>query len=282
MKHLQSLVSTICRWLLLGLVAVRPVSFQLGRRGPRWTIFRRGTTLRILPSIAGGAPDEDEDDDDADRDRTGDEDDDADRDRTGDEDEAPRGKERDWKREARRKERELKSAQRARAEAEEKLARATEANRSERERELDRAKKDVEAAVRAELEADRRGERLENKALALAARGVKVTVKEDGRDVERVLKFEDPDDAVTFLERAIKNRDTSMDELFDADGKIDGAALSEVLADILSTKPKLAAGDNGGGGGRGSNDASRGGSAPAGDLESLSIDELYKDHVKGK
>lgn len=277
MRHLRSLYQKIVRSLLLALVAIHPSTFELGRL--RYTLARRGRKLLILPSIAGGAPDEGEGDAGGGDGEEGD-DDDGVRDGGEPAEDGEEGgrRERDWKREARRNERELKAARRQLADETKARKERENATKTEHERALEAARKESADAVRAEIETERKAERLETATLAAAARGIKIKV--DGR--EQTVRFEDPDDAFLYLGKLLRSGDTSEDELFDSAGKVNKSALSEALSAILADKPKLAAGASGGGGGRGSNDAGRGSSPATSDLEDLSIDELYDQHVKGK
>jgi hypothetical protein len=203
-----------------------------------------------------------------------DNDDDDDDDDTGD------GGKIDWKKMARRHERDAKKERRARETAEQKVKDRDTADQSEHEKAVKAAREEGEKTAREANEKERRGDRLENAAIKLAGKGIKITVKEDDKDVQKTLKFTDPDDAFVYIERMIRNGDLDEDDLFDDKGKVKSDALTEALEELADSKPHLvAAGSNGGGsGGSGSGNGGRKvhGSADGGKGSggSKSVDEL--------
>lgn len=118
------------------------------------------------------------------------------------------------------------------------LAERDAANQTEHEKALTAMRETTAAEVRAEAEKERRNDRLENSTLRLAALGLKIG---SGDDVKTV-KFADPDAAVDALELKVRRGDIDLEDLFDADGKIQPAAHAAELARILEARPYLAAG----------------------------------------
>jgi hypothetical protein len=79
-----------------------------------------------------------------------------------------------------------------------------------------------------------------------------VKVKEDDEEKEVTLRFADPDDAHTYIERMVRRGDIDEDDIFDDKGKVQTEALTEALSELLEDKPHLQASrDNGGDGGSG-------------------------------
>lgn len=191
--------------------------------GRTWTLDTQ--RMRLVPPLAGAdgegegegesegaAGDTGSDDGDAD-------DDDGDAGDAGDDD----GKgEPDWKRESRKHEARAK-ADKKRADAlQAELDKMKNADKSDQEKAID----DAKAEVRAELDAERRHDRLEVAVTRLAAR-----------------TFADTEDALIHLERAIKDGDVDQDDIFDNDGKVQTDAVKTALTELLERKPHLAAGD---------------------------------------
>lgn len=141
----------------------------------------------------------------------------------GDEGDEGDGKdEPDWKRESRKHEARAK-ADKKRADAlQAELDKIKNADKSDQEKAID----DAKAEVRAELDAERRHDRLEVAVTRLAAR-----------------TFADTEDALIHLERAIKDGDVDQDDIFDNDGKVQTDAVKTALTELLERKPHLAAGD---------------------------------------
>lgn len=181
---------------------------------------------------------------------------------------------------SRKHERRAKQAAKERDELAARLKKIEESNQSEQEKAIAKAREEAEDAVTSRYETERRGERLELAATRHATKGVKLEVDEDGKKVEKLVKFADPDDAIVHLERAIARGDIDKDDIFDDDGKIQAAGLAAALAELLEDKPHLRASDGSGGGGRrpqGGADAGRG----AGGGKSLE-DMSVEDHAKRK
>lgn len=164
------------------------------------------------------------------------------------------------KREAAKKEKELEQL---RAQLKERQ----DADKSEQEKALDKAREEARGEARSEAEKERRADRLEVAVARLAARGVKVG------DEEALQRFEDPEDAQTFLERAIRNGVVDEDDIFDADGKVNNDAIAAALSDILKAKPRLAAGTTNGNG-AGASDAGQGSGGKG--MEDMSVEEHLK------
>lgn len=159
----------------------------------------------------------------------------------------------DWKKMARRHEREAKKERKAREAAEAKIAERQTADQSDHEKAVNDARAEGERAAKEAADKDRRSDRLENATIKIAGKGIKVTVKEDDKDVEKTLRFTDPDDAFVNIERMIRNGDLDEDDLFNDNGRVNNDALIEALEELLEAKPHLVAGtSNGGGSGSGS------------------------------
>lgn len=240
-------------------------------------------TGRWLPIIAGGSTDGGDDGgDDATVDHGGagaddtdgevrdgdDRDTDGDRDGDDDGDRKPQKTADDYRRELRRTDRRAKALAKERDELLAQLKQREDADKSEHERALEEARRQAREEALREAEQERRNDRLETAVIRLASRGVKV-----GDDT---LRFDDPEDALVFIERAINRGDLDADEVFDDDGRVKTETVEEELADLLRRKPRLAAdienhrrqqvGDIDAGKGRGAGRS----------IEELSVEELFK------
>jgi hypothetical protein len=187
----------------------------------------------------------------------------------------------DWKKMARRHEREAKKERKAREAAEAKVTERETADQSEHEKAVKSAREEGEKVAREAADKERRGDRLENATIKLAGKGIKVTVKEDDKDVEKTLRFTDPDDAFVHIERMIRNGDLESDDLFDDKGKVKSDALKEALEELIDAKPHLLASASNGGGGSGGSGAGNGGRKVRGGADggkgsggSKSLDEM--------
>lgn len=238
-------------------------------------------TGRWLPIMAGA---EDGDGDGAAGARGGDGDGDGDKDGAGadgdgdggDGGSGTGGTEPDWKREARKHERRSKQAARERDELKRQLAERTDADKDERQRAIDAARDEGRRTALSESEKDRRADRLENAVLRTAAKGIKVGRGDDARTV----KFDDPEDALVFIERMLAKGELDEDEIFDDKGKVRADALTDALTDLLRNKPRLAAGRTER---EALGDADGGkGSGAAGGLDDMSIEDHLKAVKRGK
>jgi hypothetical protein len=186
-------------------------------------------------SSGSGSSDDNDDDDDDDDSGTG------------------KGGEIDWKKMARRHEREAKKERKAREAAEAKVTERETADQSEHDKAVKAAREEGERTAREAADKERRGDRLENATIKLAGKGIKVKVTEGDKEVEKTLRFTDPDDAFVHIERMIRNGDLDEDDLFDDKGKIKPDALKEAMEELVDAKPHLLAGaSNGSGNGSGS------------------------------
>jgi len=147
----------------------------------------------------------------------------------------------DWKREARKHENRAKKL----ARENERFKREQEEHRkqqqSDHERAIEEARAEGERKARETAERERRADRLENAVIRTAAKGV--TIK-DG-DEEQTIRFQDPEDAMLHLERAISRDEVDGDDIFNDQGRVNNDAVAEALADLLKAKPYLRAGDEG-------------------------------------
>jgi hypothetical protein len=154
----------------------------------------------------------------------------------------------------------------------------TEKEKSEHQKELDKVRDDTKAELTRLHEQERRQDRLESATTLMASRGVKVG---EG-DKERSIKFNDPDDALVNLERAIKRGDVDGEDVFDKEGKVDKKALQAALAQLLEDKPHLgketksrkseSAGDG---------DQGKGSGSTGKEVEDMTPDDHFKAIFKG-
>lgn len=216
----------------------------------------------VWDEIRDGIPDwHPRNDDDADKDADADDDKDKDKDKDADADDdkdVDADKEPDWKSESRKHERRAKQERKDREKADSELAKLRDADKSEQDKALDEAKKAARDEALAESAKERRADRLEVAVTRLASKGVKAG------DDDALTKFADPEDALVFIERAISHGDLDESDIFDEDGKVQTDAVTDALADLLKSKPRLAA-DASAGRGNGSSDAGRGDADTGGD-----------------
>lgn len=230
--------------MLFAVLFNRPVEVRLPRPFGAATLFPDDAL--VLPRMAGGAGGDGDGDGDegGDGDGTdpGDGDDGAGADDTGDEgdgdgDEGDAGKgkgdDEDWKWQARKHERRSKSEKKKREEAEAKLRKREEADKSEQEKAVDKAREEGRTAALTEAEKERRSDRLEVAVTRLANKPIEIG---EGDDAKKV-RFADSDDALLYIERAIGRGDIEVEEIFDGDGKVKSDALKAELAELLESKP---------------------------------------------
>lgn len=203
--------------------------------------------LTMFP-IAGGAPENDDgaadkggDDDSAGKAATGDDDADSDDD-DGDSDDdsagkAPAAAEPDWKRMARKHEREAKKARKDVEQLNARLQAREDADKSEQEKAIEEAEQRARTELEGKFDKERRQDRLELATTKIASKGLKIGTGDDAKTV----KFADPDDALLHLERDIRNGDLDPEDIFDSNGRVRNDQLEEALTDLLSRKPHLAA-----------------------------------------
>ena len=207
--------------------------------------------------------------------------DDDDDDNDDDDDDSSSGKI-DWKKMARRHEREAKKERKAREAAEAKVKERETADQSEHEKAVKAAREEGEKTAKEIADKERRTDRLENATIKMAGKGIKVTVKEDDKDVQKTLRFTDPDDAFVHIERMIRNGDLDEDDLFNDKGKVNSEALTEALEELVDAKPHLIAGANGDGNGSGSGRKVKGsadggkGSGGSKSTEDMSVEEHFE------
>lgn len=178
----------------------------------------------------------------------------------------------DWKAKSRKNETRAKKAERERDEALAKLKERDDADQTEHEKALAKAREEARSEALTEAEKDRRNDRLEVASTRLAAKGFEIG---EG-DQAKTVKFADPDDALIHIERALRAGDVDEADIFGEDGKVQTAALQTALAEILDSKPHLRATENGGTP-KGDPDTRRGHTADK-DLEAMTPE----DHAKRK
>jgi hypothetical protein len=210
-------------------------------------------TGRVFPAQAGAEGDGDGGDDaatadadqaagdDADQKDAGDADADDDSD-DADGDVAAGKKEPDWKREARKHERRAKKTQAELAEAQRKLKEREDAQKSEQEKAIEKAKAEAKAEAEGGFEETRRADKIENAVTKLASGGFKVTVKDGDEEKEKTVRFADSDDAQLRIDRALRDGDLEYEDIY-ADGKVKTDAVTEFLRDLLEEHPRLQATD---------------------------------------
>lgn len=178
----------------------------------------------------------------------------------------------DWKAESRKHEKRAKTHQKRIEELESTLKEREDADKSDREKEIEKARTEAKAEGRSEVEKERRHDRLDIAATKVAVKGIKVGEGDDAKTV----KFADPDDALIYVDRAIAAGDLDESEIFDKEGKVQTEALTEALREILESKPHLRATEPGNGAAvRGNADAGRGSSGGK-DIGAMSVDDHFK------
>lgn len=161
----------------------------------------------------------------------------------GDGDGEEKGKDDDWKWQARKHERRSKAEKKKREEAEAKLKKREEADKSEQEKAVDKAREEGRTSALTEAEKERRSDRLEVAVTRLANKPIEIG---EGDDKKKV-RFADSDDALVFIERAIDRGDIDADEIFDDNNRVKADALKGELAELLETKPHYQAASGEGG-----------------------------------
>lgn len=174
----------------------------------------------------------------------------------------------DWKKSSRKHETQWKKTAKENEELRAKLAEIENSNKSEQEKALAKAREEAAAETRQAFEQERRADRLEAAVTRLAAKPMKL-----GDDQVR---FADPDDALLHVERAINRGEIDPDDIFDSDGKVQPAALTDALVELLTSKPHLREQPHG----RVLGDADAGKGAGVKGLEDLSVDEHLKRQRK--
>jgi hypothetical protein len=149
-----------------------------------------------------------------------------------------------WKKMARQNERNLKKERADREAIAAKLKEREAADLSEQEKAIAKAREDATSEVTTKYEATIRADRIESSVTKLALKGLK---GKDAGGNDITLKFADPDDAQLRLDRAIRTGDVAYDDLY-ADGKVNTAAVTEFLTDLLEEHPRLRAEESNGGG----------------------------------
>lgn len=189
--------------------------------------------------------DDDDKDDDKDKDKGTADDADKDADKGADADDADDDDkdtpdEPDWKKMSRRHERDAKKLRKDTEDLTRKLRERDDADKTEQQKAIDKARDDATAEVTTKYEAQQREDRIENAVTKLSLKGFKA--KRDGKDI--TLRFADPDDAQLRLDRALRNGDLAYDEIY-ADGKVQADAVTTFLTELLEEHPRLRAAENG-------------------------------------
>lgn len=165
-------------------------------------------------------------------------------------DQLPKGDDVDWKSQSRKHERRAKQTAKELEDARARLAKIEEANQTEQERALEQARKEAAEQARSEVDGRYRKKILRAEIRAQAAG-----------------KFADPDDAIRLL-------DLEDDDVFDDEGEVQTAVLTNALDDLLERKPHLRA-DTGSGRPKGGADGGKGAAAST-NLDDMSVEEHLK------
>lgn len=207
---------------------------------PTWPALHAELVASGLPLCEGDADADGDAGDDADGDA-------GDADGSGDGDDKPAEKTAEELREELRKgdrtrKRESAAAKKRIADLEKQLKEREDADKSEQEKAVEKAREEGKAEALTASQKERRNDRLEVAVTRQATRGVTVG---DGDD-ERTFKFADPEDVLDRLERKIAKGDIDADEIFDDEHRVRDEALTEALVEIAQERPRWEAGsDNG-------------------------------------
>lgn len=131
---------------------------------------------------------------------------------------------------------ELRRARKELTATQQKLQEREAADKTEQEKAIEEALSRGRTEAESKFETERKQDRLELAVTKIASKGVKVG---DGDDAKTV-KFADADDALLHLERQITRGDLDAEDIFDSNGRVIEAALTEALTDLLASKPHLA------------------------------------------
>lgn len=202
--------------------------------------------------------------------------DDDDGDDAGDDagDDGKAGTDTDWKKMARRHERAAKVARADREALAAKLREREDADKSEQQKAIDKAREEATAEVTTKYEAQQRADRIENAITRLSLKGFKGKI--DGKDV--TLRFADPDDAQLRLDRALRNDEIAYDDIY-AEGKVQSDAIITFLTELLEEHPRLRAPEGNGNAGKDDRVDFDGGKGKDGGGKTLS-DMTPDDHLK--
>ncbi len=240
-----------------------------------WSAFRFALTYKPMSGADDDPPADDPPKDDPPKDDPPKEDPpkDDDTDDDDDSDEPPEAKEEpNWKQIARRNENRLKKEKRERERLEKEAKARDEENKSEQEKAIEKARQEGEQSAAEKAKAERQQDRLENSVIRMAAKGVRVGEGDEAKTV----RFADADDAMMHVQRAVKNGDVDMEELFTEQGAVNSDIVADTLSDILASKSYLAAGEKKDDGKpeppKGGADGGKGDDAKA-DLESMSVED---------
>lgn len=179
----------------------------------------------------------------------------------------------DWKAKARKHEREAKRLRKEREEFERKLKEREDEDKTERQKEIDKAREEAREEALTEAEKERRSDRLEVAVTRLATKGVTLGEGDDAK----VVRFADSEDALLHVERGIARGEIDADDIYDSEGKVKTEALDTALQSILEAKPHLIGGNGERPKPSGDPDARKGERAQK-DLESMTPE----DHEKRK
>jgi hypothetical protein len=166
---------------------------------------------------------------------------DADKDKSTDADKGkdPEEELRKWKRDSRKHEDRSKAEKKRADDLQAKLDKIEKSSQTDQEKAIAKAKEEAKAEAQTEADTERRADRLEGSVLRLAAKGVKVG---EGKDAKTV-RFDDPEDAFVFIERAVRNGDIPEATIYDDNGRPKADVIEEELVDLLKRKPNLAGGE---------------------------------------
>jgi len=140
--------------------------------------------------------------------------------------------------------------------AEAELKKLRDADKSERDKAIEKAREEATAEVTSKYEKERRADRLET-AVTRLSKGIKVGEGDDAKTV----RFAD-EDVLLRIERKLRSEDIDPDDLYDSEGKVNTDTLKGAVAEILGANSHLVVGD---------------GKKPAGDPDSRKGDKATSD-----
>ncbi len=185
----------------------------------------------------------------------------------------------DWQAKARKHERDAKKLRQENEALKTAQAEIDKAKMTEQEKAIAAARDEAKTEVTTKYEQERRAERLE---LAVTRIAVGSGIKVGEGDKAKVVKFGDAEDVQMWVERRIASGDIDAAEMYDENGKVNTAALTEALTGLAASKPTWLAGHTTNGstpppdfdGGKG-----KGGGGK--DLESMTADDHLKE-IQGR
>lgn len=184
----------------------------------------------------------------------------------------PEQKDIDWKSMSRKHETRARKSQAELERLRKELQEREDGAKSEHEKAIAKARAEAKQEAEAEYAKVLRSNSLEVAVTRTAASPIKIG--------EESLRFADPEDAQMHIERMIRRGEIDEDDLYGKDGKIDASVLKSALAELLQSKPHLAAVESNGRKVKGSADGGKG-SGPGPDLRtSMTVEQAREWRTK--